>query len=83
MSYKVNTYFKDDRIKIEFFVVDISFAGNSIPLISANGIVGVYKKNGQLRDEVSKKAIENTANRFVLGLMQYLDGSSNNQNDNW
>lgn len=81
LHYKVNAHFKDNRLRIEFIIVDLRYQTTSIPLKYSHGTVGIFRKNGEVRDEVAKAQLEETANSFVNGLITALNGHSSD--DTW
>lgn len=86
IDYKINIYFKNFKLKIEFVIVKLHYDGYTMPLQNAKGTsfkYGIFKKNGQIRDDVGKADIEAIANDFVAYLTAYLNDQGYNSNDNW
>lgn len=73
-------------MKIEFVIVKLHYDGYTMPLQNAKGTsfkYGIFKKNGQIRDDDGKADIEAIANDFVAYLTAYLNDQGYNSNDNW
>lgn len=85
LHYKVNVYFKDNRIKLAFYIVSITYKHMmNVNLVSSSAGVGIFAKNGNVRDEEAKKQLENIANSFVDRLVVALnDKQTSNSDDNW
>ena len=84
-SYKVVCQFKDGRCKISPVWVDFFGAGYSFPIQSAGGIspLGIYRKNGELRDANTKSKIEAIIFPIVGGLEKALKKEGAPASEDW
>lgn len=85
-SYKLICEFKDGRCKISPIWVDFFGAGYSYPIQSAGGIspLGIYRKNGEIRDQNTKSRIEDVIFSIVDGLEKALnEASTNAASEDW
>jgi hypothetical protein len=87
LKYKYTLTFKDEKIKVEFNIVDMGFnvpnPKSTIGLIRnrSNNIEGIYDKKGEVSSQVSIDDIERYANYLTVSLNNAITGDS--KKDDW
>lgn len=90
VKYKINLTFKDNRMKVDFLIVDLSPAQLgakwTISLVGGAGLMddhGIFKKNGEVRSEKAKKRLEDLANGIVSDLKASVNKPSGINDEDW
>ena len=88
VKYKVNFTFKDNRIKVDFLIVDLSpsqlGATWTISLVGGASIMddhGIFKKNGEVRSKKAKERLEDIANDLISQLKNNINAPSELEED--
>ena len=88
LIYTISVDFKDNKIRINSPVVakskgDSFNNNNTYSLVGGGGLFGTYStfnKEGELKDESSKKSIEEFFNTLVKAIIEGID---NQNKDDW